>query len=106
MLFFRFLLSGHFPGGFTIKSLCILGFPITATLSRYRSLLCSSTSGDFTTNEQANLSVYRLSRIHDKGYSISVEVTESKQSYVCGFDAIQKYAEAYQTGPKPYGGYL
>ena len=103
MLSFHFLLSANFPGGFAIKSVCIPHFPTTAILSRHRSLLCSSTLDDFTTNEQANLSVYHLSRIPDKGLSISVQVTDTRQSYVCGFYATQTHAEVYQTEPKPYG---
>jgi len=85
MLSFHFILSVHFPGGFAIKSVSIPHFPSTATLSRHRSLLCSSTSDDFIANEQSNLSVYRLSRIPDKSLSISVQVTDTKQSYVWGF---------------------
>jgi hypothetical protein len=67
--------------------------------------LCSGTSDDFITNEQANSSVYRLSRIPDKGLSLSAQVTDTKQRYVCGFYATQTYTEVYQTEPKPYGGY-
>jgi len=91
MFSFHFLLSAHFPVGFAIKSVCIRHFP--------------STLDDFIINEQANLSVYHLSRIPDKGLSISIQVTDTKQSYVCGFYATQTYAEVYQTEPKPYGGY-
>jgi len=105
MLSFHFLLSAHLPVGFAIKSVCIPHFPSTATLSGQRSLLCSSTLDDFITNEQANLSVYHLSGIPNKGLSISVQVTDTKQSYVCDFYATQTYAEVYQTEPKPYGGY-